>query len=153
MVPSLPPRFQFAGVPSGWLRLLPVSKVEFAQKLPDTSGVTRATDRSSMIITPVRVPGPPETSEQRIFTALGGTSMDPLRFVNVEFAMVLTQPALVVPLVTKWVSPTTLSVASKKSTVRRISVALRLYISNHWIFNVSPGLALPLRRTSEYHSP
>ena len=36
-----------------WSRLLPVSKVEFTQKLPDTSGATRATDKSSMIMTPV----------------------------------------------------------------------------------------------------
>src|SRR5256885_2953869 len=28
-----------------------------------------------------------------------------------------------------------------------------LYIWYHWISNASPGLALPLRETSEYHSP
>src|SRR5438093_11327885 len=101
MVPSLPPRFQFAGVPSGWSRLLPSSKVEFNQKLPDTSGTTRATDKSSMIITPVRVPGPPDTSEQRIFTAPAGTNRDRLRFVNVELTIVHLQPELVVVEVTK----------------------------------------------------
>ena len=52
-----------------------------------------------MIITPVRVPEPPETREQRIFTAPSGTASDWLRFVNVESAIVLTHPALVVPLV------------------------------------------------------
>ena len=82
---SLPPRFQFAGVPLVWSRLLPVSKVEFTQKLPGTSRQSaRATDKSSMTITPVMVPEPPETREQRIFTAPAGTSRDPLRFVNVE---------------------------------------------------------------------
>ena len=113
----------------------------------------RATDKSSMIITPVRVPEPPETREQRIFTAPSGTASDWFRFVNVESAIVLTHPALVVPLVTKWVWPTTLSLALKNSTVNRISVPSRLYISYHWISRVSRPFAWPLRRTSEYHSP
>ena len=42
---------------------------------------------------------------------------------------------------------------SKNRTVTRISVESRLYISYHWISNVSPGLACPLSATSEYHSP
>src|SRR5258708_3740651 len=106
-----------------------------------------------MTISPVMVPEPPETREQRILTAPAGTSKDPLRLVKVEVSMVPVHPALVVPLVTKWVWPTTLSLASKNSTLKRISGPLMLYISNHWRFNVSPALALPLRRTSEYHSP
>ena len=49
--------------------------------------------------------------------------------------MVLTHPGLVVPLVTKWLWPTTVSLALKKSTVKRISLPARLYISYHWISN------------------
>jgi len=47
---------------------------------------------------------PPETREQRIVTAPHGTVNDPFRLVNVEFAMVLTHPGLLVPEVTKWVA-------------------------------------------------
>src|SRR5437764_9017034 len=140
-------------MPLVWSRLTPVSKVEFTQKLPDTVGTTRATDKSSMIITPVMDASPPETREQRILTAPAGTIRDPLRFVNVEFSIVPSHPALVVPEVTKCVCPTTESVPSKNSTLRRISGALILYISNHWMFKVSPALAWPLKGTSEYHSP
>src|SRR6266496_473472 len=127
MAGSLPPRFQFETEPPVWSRLLPSSKDGFTQKLPNSRFGTcaRATDKSSMIITPVIVPEPPETREQRIFTAPTGTNTDPLRLVNVESAMVLTQPGLLVPLVTKWVCPTTLSVASKNSTLKRISGLLR----------------------------
>src|SRR6059036_1472028 len=105
MLASLPPRFQFETVPVVWSRLLPISKDGLTQKLPNTRFGTgaRATDKSSMIITPLRVPEPPETREQRIFTAPSGTASDPFRFVNAESAMVLPHPALVVPLVTKWV--------------------------------------------------
>ena len=46
-------------------------------------------------------------------------------------AIVLIHPELVVPLVTKCVCPTTESAALKNSTVRRISVPSRLYISYH----------------------
>src|SRR6185295_19450120 len=147
MVESLPPRFQFETVPPVWSRLLPSSKDGFTQKLPNSRFGTRAraTDKSSMIMTPVRVPEPPETREQRIFTAPSGTASDSFRFVNVESAMVLTHPALVVPLVTKWVWPTTLSLALKNSTVKRISVPSRLYISYHWVSKASPPVALPLR--------
>ena len=63
---DLPPRFQLAGTPLVWSRLTPVSNVEFTQKLPDTVGTTRATDKSSISITPVIEALPPETSEQRI---------------------------------------------------------------------------------------
>src|ERR1035437_3277137 len=154
MEPSLPPRFQFAGVPVGWSRLVPVSKVEFTQKLPDTVGTTRATDKSSMIMTPVTEGSPPETREQRILTALAGTTRELLRLVKLEAAMVPLHPALVVPEVTKSVElPTCAFEPSKNSTVRRISGPLMLYISNHWMLNVSSGLALPARETSEYHSP
>src|SRR6185503_5172036 len=113
MVVSLPPRFQFETVPVVCSRLLPSSKDGFTQKLPNNRFGTcaRATDKSSMSMTPVRVPDPPETREQRIFTAPGGTASDPFRFVNVESAMAPPHPALVVPLVTKWVWPTTLSLA------------------------------------------
>ena len=84
-----------------------------------------------MTITPVGSPEPPETREQRILTAPIGTINDPFRFVNVESAIVLTHPALLVPAVTKWVSPTRASVTSKNCTVKRISFwlpALTLYI-------------------------
>src|SRR5437588_9173959 len=155
MVASLPPRFQFETVPVVWSRLLPSSKDGFTQKLPNSRFGTgaRATDKSSMTMTPVMVPEPPETREQRIFTAPSGTASDPFRFVNVESAIVLTHPALVVPIVRKWVCPTTLSLALKNSTVKRISGPPRLYISYHWISKVSPPLAWPLRKKSEYHSP
>ena len=88
MEASLPPRFQLAGVPLVWSRPVPVSNVELTQKLPETSGGTFDTDKSSMIITPVRIPEPPETSEARIFTAPNGTSNNPFRFVKVEASMV-----------------------------------------------------------------
>ncbi len=105
---------------------MPSSNDGFTQKLPNSRFGTgeRATDKSSMIITPVIVPEPPETREQRIFTAPTGTNTDPFRFVNVESAMVLTQPGLLLPLVTKWVCPTTLLMASKNSTLKRISEPL-----------------------------
>src|SRR5437870_7257839 len=140
MVEGLPPRFQLATVPAVWSRLLPSSNDGFTQKLPKSRFGTgaRATDKSSMIMTPVSVPEPPETREQRIFTAPIGTASDAFRFVNVESAIVLTHPELVEPLVTKWVWPTTESAALKKSTVKRISGPARLYISYHWISNVSP---------------
>src|SRR5206468_9014878 len=123
----LPPRFQLVSARLVWFRLSPSSIDRFTQKLPNSRFGTRAraTDKSSMIITPVRVPEPPETREQRIFTAPSGTASDWFRFVNVESAIVLTHPALVVPLVTKWVWPTTLSLALKNSTVSRISVPSR----------------------------
>src|SRR5438132_12914510 len=141
MVASLPPRFQFETVPVVWSRLTPSSKDGFTQKLPNSRFGTgeRAIDKSSMTITPVMAWSPPETREQRILTAPSGTDKDPFRFVNVESAMVLTHPSRLVPEVTKWVCPTTLSVALKKRTVKRISGPLRLYISYHWIANVSPG--------------
>src|ERR1051326_8028063 len=107
-----------------------------------------------MIMTPVTEGSPPETREQRILTAPVGTPNDPLRFVKVESAIVVSHPGLLVPVVTKWVgTPTWASEPSKNSTVKRISGPLRLYISYHWIFNTSPGPALPLSATSEYHSP
>src|SRR5258708_1505885 len=112
MVGSPPPRVQFAGVPLVWLRLIPSSKVEFTQKLPG-SKLTRATDKSSMTMTPVMDGSPPETRAQRIVTAPSGTTNVAFRFVNVEFAMVLTHPALLVPEVAKSVAPTTLRAASK----------------------------------------
>src|SRR5688572_9424592 len=152
MFVSPPPRVQFAGVPLAWFRLLPLSKVEFTQKLPG-SKLTRATDKSSMTITPVIACSPPEARAQRIVTAPTGTTNAAFRFVNVEFAIVLTHPPLLVPEVVKWVSPTTSVVALKNCTVKRISGALRLYISYHWIFNTSPLVALPLSVTSERHSP
>src|ERR1039458_311025 len=106
MVGSPPPRVQFAGVPLVWSRLVPLSKVEFTQKLPG-SKVTRATDKSSMTITPVMAGSPPEARAQRIVTAPTGTTNAAFRFVNDEYAMVLTQPALLVPEVAKSVAPTT----------------------------------------------
>src|SRR5438874_4208689 len=112
MLMSPPPRIQFAGAALVWSRSVPSSNVEFTQKLPGTAA--RAMDKSSMAITPV-VPGkPPEAREQRILTALAGTSNTPFRFVNVEFAIVLTQPALrlLVPEVKSCV-PTTLLLALK----------------------------------------
>src|SRR6266850_1699862 len=148
---SPPPRVQFAGVPLVWSRSVPSSKVEFTQKLPGTG--TRATDKSSMTITPVMPGKPPETREQRILTAPTGTNNTPFRFVNVEFAMVLTHPGLLVPEVVKSVVPTTLLLALKNCTVKRILGKFMLYIWNHCISNVSPGLALPMRLTSERHSP
>src|SRR5438067_6935509 len=156
IVASPPPRFQLETVPLVWSRLLPSSKDGLTQKLPASRLGTaeRATDKSSTTMTPVTDGEPPETKEQRIFTAPGGTARDPLRLVNAESSMVLTQPGLVVPVVTKWVGPPTVaSEPSKNRTVKRISVESRLYISYHWISNVSPGLACPLRATSEYHSP
>src|SRR5436305_8577492 len=140
---SPPPRFQLETVPLVWSRLLPSSKEGFTQKFPVSRFGTaeRATDKSSMIITPVTEGEPPETKEQRIFTAPGGTDRDPFRFVKVESPIVLTQPGLVVPVVTKWVGPPTVALEpSKNRTVKRISVESRLYISYHWISNVSPGL-------------
>src|SRR4051812_7742278 len=132
MEPSLPPRFQFAGVPVGWSRLVPVSKVELTQKLPDTVGTTRATDKSSISIRPLIDALPPETSEQRIFTAPAGTTVEPLRMVNVEFAIEPAHPAFVVPDVTKSVEPPTcVEEPSRNRIVSRISGPLRLYISNH----------------------
>src|SRR4051812_9774615 len=109
MVVSPPPRFQFVGVPVVWSKLVPSSKDGFTQKLPNSRFGTgeRATDKSSITITPVIAASPPETSEQRILTAPTGTDKDPVRCVKVELAMVLTQPALLDPLVTKWVWPTT----------------------------------------------
>src|SRR5258705_333584 len=152
MVVSPPPRVQFAGVPLVWSRLVPLSKVEFTQKLPG-SKLTRATDKSSMTITPVMAGSPPEARAQRIVTAPAGTTNAAFRFVNVELAMVPIHPALLVPEVVRWVSPRTLLAALKNCTVKRISGALRLYISYHWIFNTSPLVALPRRLTSERHSP
>jgi hypothetical protein len=73
--------------------------------------------------------------------------------VNVESSIELTHPSLLVLVVTKWVCPMTESAALKNNTLKRISGPLTLYISYHWIFKVSPPLALPARRTSEYHSP
>src|SRR5258708_2974222 len=141
MLVSPPPRFQFEGVPFVWSRLMPSSNEGFTQKLPNSRFGTgeRATDKSSMTITPVMAWPPPDTREQRIFPAPSGTANDPFRCVNVESAMVLTQPGLLVPLVTKWICPTTLSAALKNSTLKRISGPLMLYISYHWIANVSPG--------------
>jgi hypothetical protein len=66
--------------------------------------------------------------------------------------MVPSQPALL-PVATKWVSVMKLPLAVKKPTVTRISPLVMPYISDHLMSNGSPGLALPLRRTSEYHSP
>src|SRR5882672_12146837 len=152
MVVSPPPRVQFAGVPLVWSRLAPLSKVEFTQKLPG-SKLTRATDKSSMTITPVMAGSPPEARAQRIVTAPSGTTNAAFRFVNVEFAMVLTHPALLVPEVVKWTVPTSLLLALKNCTVKRILGKFMLYIWNHCISNVSPGLALPMRLTSERHSP
>src|SRR5512133_911185 len=145
MAGVLPPRFQFETVPSVWSRLLPSSKDGFTQKLPYSRFGTgaRATERSSTTITPVMVPEPPETREHLIFTAPDGTVREPLRFVNVESSIEDTHPGLLVPLVTKWVVPPTwLSASLKNSTLNRISGPSRLYISYHWISNVSPGLAL-----------
>src|SRR5258706_4237328 len=116
----------------------------------------RATDRSCMTITPVGTREQPETREQRIVTAPVGTNNAPFRFVSVESAMLLTHPALLVPVVIKWVSETRSSAALKNCAVRRISCwgpGSTLYISNHWIFNAWPLVALPTRLTSEYHSP
>src|SRR6266446_2564180 len=81
MLVSLPPRLQFVGMPLVWSRLLPISKDGFTQKLPNSRFGTgaRATDKSSMTITPVMVPEPPETREQRIFTAPSGTASVPFR--------------------------------------------------------------------------
>src|SRR5437588_4206118 len=112
---SPPPRFQLETVPVFWSRLLPSSNDGLIQKLPVSRFGTaeRATDKSSMIITPVTEGEPPETKEQRILTAPGGTASDPFRLVNVESSIVLTQPGLVVPVVTKWVGPPT--VASEPS--------------------------------------
>src|SRR5258707_32163 len=144
MVVSPPPRFQFEGVPSVWSRPLPSSNVEFTQKLPGSRSAcgARANETSSITITPVIVVEPPETKEQRILTAPVGTANDALRLVKVEFAIVLTQPGLLVPEVTKWVGvPTWLLEPSKNRTVTRISGALMLYISYHCMFKVSPGLA------------
>src|SRR5690242_12256594 len=100
---SPPPRFQFETVPVVWSRLLPSSKDGLIQKLPDKRfGIgERATDKSSMIMTPVIAGEPPETKEQRIFTAPGGTAKDPFRLVNVESSIVLTHPGLLVSVVTK----------------------------------------------------
>jgi hypothetical protein len=81
-----------------------------------------------MTITPVMDAEPPETREQRMVTAPHGTDNDPFIFVNVESAMVLTHPGLLVPEVTKWVAVRTLLLTSRNSTVKRISGALRLYI-------------------------
>src|SRR5438046_1487644 len=105
IVARLPPRFQFETFPLVWSRLVPNSNDGLTQKLPKSKLGTaaRVTDKSSISITPVIVPDPPETSEQRIFTAPSGTGTDSFRFVNVEFSIVLTHPPLVVPLVTKWV--------------------------------------------------
>src|SRR5450432_1084510 len=101
MVEVLPPRFQFETAPPVWSRLLPSSKDGFTQKFPNSRFGTgaRATDKSSITIVPLMDWSPPETREQRIFTAPSGTANDPFRFVNVESSMVLTHPALLVPLV------------------------------------------------------
>src|SRR2546426_4435994 len=98
MVGALPPRFQFETMPVVWSRSRPSSKEVFTQKLQNSKfgRGARATDKSSMIITPVMVPEPPETREQRIFTAPSGTASDPFRFVNAESAIVLTHPGLLV---------------------------------------------------------
>src|SRR5258708_2118922 len=169
IVGSLPPRIQLpAGAAVEGLSILtPTSNVGFGKKFPArmvggtavATGMT-ATDRSSMTITPVRVRSPPETSEHRIVTAPAGTVAVPFRFVNVELAMVPIHPglALVVLGVTKWISPTIPLVVSKNCTVKRISIpgpgpSGKFHSSYHWIFNVSPLVALPLRVTSEYHSP
>src|ERR1043165_3873770 len=115
MVGSPPPRFQFVGVPVVWSRLVPSSNDGFTQKLPNNRFGTgeRATDKSSMTITPVMAWSPPETREQRILTSPSGTDNEPFRFVNVESAMVLTHPSLLLPEVTKWVCPMMLSAALK----------------------------------------
>src|SRR5260221_1621788 len=133
MVVSPPARFQFVGVPVGTSRVVPSSNDGLTQKLPKSKFATgeRATDKSSMTITPVMDWSPPDTSEQRIFTAPSGTDKEPLRLVKVESAILLTQPGLVVPLVTKWVCPTTLSAALKNRTLKRISGLPMLYISYH----------------------
>src|SRR5581483_12039177 len=120
MVLSPPPRFQFSGVPSTLSRPVPSSKVEFTQKFPGNKSAwaARATDRSSMTITPVTAVEPPDTREQRILTAPVGTAKDALRLVKVESSMVLTQPGLLVPVVTKWVGvPTWLLEPSKNRSV------------------------------------
>src|ERR1035437_3220185 len=156
MVGSPPPRFQFETVPVVWSRLVPSSNEGFTQKLPNSKFATgaRATDKSSMTMTPVMLPEPPETSSQRMVTAPDGTTTEPFRFVNVESSIVVTHPGLVVPVVTKWVEPPTwLPTPLKKVTVKRISGPLRLYISYHWRFKVSPSLALRPSRTSDYQSP
>src|SRR5260370_9848519 len=117
MVGSPPPRFQFVGVPVATSRVVPSSKDGFTQKLPKSKLATgaRATDKSSMTITPVMDWSPPDTSEQRIFTAPSGTDNDPFRLVKVESEIVLTQPVLLLPLVTNGVCPTTLSPALTKN--------------------------------------
>src|SRR5437870_4949205 len=136
MVGSFPPRDQLGGeAVAGLSKLAPTSNVGFGKKLHarTVGGYTivdgwTATDRSSMTKTPVMDAEPPETREQRIVTAPHGTASDPFRLVNVEFAMVLTHPGLLVPEVTKWVALMTLLLTSKNSTVKRISGPLRLYI-------------------------
>src|SRR6266446_8610756 len=141
IVGSLPPRIQLpAGAAVVGLSILtPTSNVGFGKKFPAkmvegttvATGIT-ATDRSSMTMIPVTASEPPETREQRIVTAPAGTVAVPFRFVNAESAMVFAHPGLLVPEVTKWISATTfVPVMSKKSTVKRISGPLRLYISYH----------------------
>src|SRR6266850_5048154 len=113
MVASLPPRVQPTGeAAAGSSNREPNSNVGLGKKLPGRmvggmvcTAELRATDKSSMTITPVGSPEPPETREQRSLTAPTGTNKAPFRFVNVESAMVPTHPGLFVPVVIKWVSP------------------------------------------------
>src|SRR5262249_36356317 len=130
---ALPPRCQPPkGEPkAGSSNWRPNSNVGLGKKLPAIMvGGTTLTERSSMTITPVSDDAPPETKEQRIFTAPTGTVTEPSRLVNVEFLMELIQPGLLVPVVTKCVaSPTCAPKPSKNNTLKRISGPLTLYIS------------------------
>jgi hypothetical protein len=96
---------------------------------------------------PVMPGDPPEATEQRIFTAPAGTATVSLRLVKVEFARVLTHPALLVPTVTKSVAAPTWALApSKNRTVRRISGSLKWNNSYHWMIQHVAGTGVPAER-------
>src|SRR6266700_8263023 len=103
MLVSLPAAVQLVGVPLVWSKLRQTSNIGFGQKLPGRIAgcCGGATDRSSMSMTPVVAEGPPDTSETRIFTALGGTTNGWFRRVNPDPAMAPCQPALW-PVAVKW---------------------------------------------------
>src|SRR5579864_7746077 len=100
IVASLPLRTQPVGVPLVASRPVPSSNLGLGQKLLARSGGgggavgARATERSSMSMTPKVDSGPPDTRAARIFTAPAGTTRSWLRLVNPEPTIAPCQPAL-----------------------------------------------------------